>query len=141
VFLLGLSVRKPVCKPLEEEGDDQNIPHGSVYFAGIAAYITLGFTNDMDALVALLKTNANAANAFGALASAAAAFLALLFSCISIGISIWAASLQRRHNELTVRPLAEVTVADYENSPRRPPKVLHLWPPKLLHPGRGDLTH
>jgi len=25
--------------------------------------------------------------------------------------------------------------------PRRPPKVLHLWPPKLLHPGRGDLTH
>jgi transposase InsO family protein len=25
--------------------------------------------------------------------------------------------------------------------PRRPPKVLHLWPPKLLHPGRGDLAH
>ena len=25
--------------------------------------------------------------------------------------------------------------------PRRPPEVLHLWPPKLLHPGRGDLTH
>lgn len=25
--------------------------------------------------------------------------------------------------------------------PRRPPKVLHLWPPKLLHPGHGDLTH
>jgi hypothetical protein len=27
------------------------------------------------------------------------------------------------------------------SEPRRPPKVLHLWPPKLLHPGRGDLTH
>ncbi len=26
-------------------------------------------------------------------------------------------------------------------SPRRPLKVLHLWPPKLLHPGHGDLTH
>jgi CheY-like chemotaxis protein len=27
------------------------------------------------------------------------------------------------------------------SEPRRPPKVPHLWPPKLLHPGRGDLTH
>ena len=27
------------------------------------------------------------------------------------------------------------------NLPRRPPKVPHLWPPKLLHPGRGDLMH
>ena len=26
-------------------------------------------------------------------------------------------------------------------NPRRPPKVLHLWPPKLLHPGHVDLTH
>ena len=25
--------------------------------------------------------------------------------------------------------------------PRRPPKVLHLWPPKLLHPAWGDLMH
>ena len=25
--------------------------------------------------------------------------------------------------------------------PQRPPKVLHLWPPKLLHPGHVDLTH
>ena len=25
--------------------------------------------------------------------------------------------------------------------PRRPPKVPHLWPPKLLHPARGDLMH
>jgi hypothetical protein len=25
--------------------------------------------------------------------------------------------------------------------PRRPPKVLHLWPPKLPHSARGDLTH
>ena len=28
-----------------------------------------------------------------------------------------------------------------EKNPRRPPKVLHLWPPKLLHPAWGDLMH
>lgn len=72
----------------------------------------------MDALVALLKVDSNAANAFGALASAAAALLALVVSAISIGISVWAVRSERRHNELSVRPLAEVTVADYENSLR-----------------------
>ncbi len=72
----------------------------------------------MEALIALLKVDANAANAFGALASAAAAFLALVVSTISIAISIWAVRSERRHSELSVRPLAEVTVADYENSLR-----------------------
>jgi hypothetical protein len=72
----------------------------------------------MDPLIALLKADANAANAFGALASAAAAFLALLVSAISVGISVWAVRSQRTHNELSVRPLAEITVADYENSLR-----------------------
>ena len=28
-----------------------------------------------------------------------------------------------------------------QRQPQRPPKVLHLWPPKLLHPGHVDLTH
>lgn len=72
----------------------------------------------MDALIALLKSDANAANAFGALASAAAAILALFVSCVSVWISISSARSQRRHNELSVRPLAEVTIADYENSLR-----------------------
>jgi hypothetical protein len=72
----------------------------------------------MAELIALLKFDANAANAFGALASAAAAFLALLVSGISVWISIRAMSAQQKHNELSVRPLAEVTVADYENSLR-----------------------
>ena len=72
----------------------------------------------MDALISLLKSDPNAANAFGALASAAAAFLALVVSAIAVGISIWAVRSQRKHNELSVRPLAEVTVADYENSLR-----------------------
>jgi hypothetical protein len=65
-----------------------------------------------------LKPDANAANAFGALASAAAAFLALLVSAISVGISVWAVKSQRKHNELSVRPLAEITVGDYEHSLR-----------------------
>src|SRR2546430_4757052 len=72
----------------------------------------------MDALLAILKFDANAANAFGALASAAAAFLALLVSAISVGISVWAVRTQRKHNELSVRPLAEITVADHESSVR-----------------------
>ena len=29
----------------------------------------------------------------------------------------------------------------YGDLPRRPPKVPHLWPPKLLHPAGGDLMH
>jgi hypothetical protein len=72
----------------------------------------------MDALISLLKSDANAANAFGALASAAAAFFALFVSCVSVWISVSSTRSQRRHNELSVRPLAEVTVADYENSLR-----------------------
>lgn len=69
----------------------------------------------MDTLIDLLKTNSNAANAFGALASAAAAFLALVLSTISVGISVWAVRSERKHSALTVRPLAEITVADYED--------------------------
>lgn len=72
----------------------------------------------MEALVALLKSDPNAANAVGALASAAAAFLALVVSAISVGISVWAVRSQRTHNELSVRPLAEITVGDYEHSLR-----------------------
>jgi len=83
----------------------------------------------MDALFELLKRNAEAANAFGAIASAAAALLALIVSVVSVVISIWAAKSQRRHNELSVRPLAEITFADYEDS---------LWV-KLRNHGTGPL--
>lgn len=72
----------------------------------------------MDKLVLLLTTDVDAANAFGAVASAAAAILALFVSCVSVWISVSSARSQRRHNELSVRPLAEVTVADYEDSLR-----------------------
>lgn len=73
---------------------------------------------DMNELVELLKNDTNAANAFGALASAAVALFALILSVISVVISVWASCVQRKHNKLSVRPLAEVTVADYENSLR-----------------------
>jgi hypothetical protein len=69
----------------------------------------------MDTLIDLLKTDSNVANAFGALASAAAAFLALFLSIISVGISVWAVRSERKHSALSVRPLAEITVADYED--------------------------
>jgi hypothetical protein len=72
----------------------------------------------MNDLVVLLKSDPNAANAFAALASAIAAFLALLVSALSVWLSIRAMSAQQKHNEFSVRPLAEVTVADYEDSLR-----------------------
>jgi signal transduction histidine kinase len=34
-----------------------------------------------------------------------------------------------------------IGIAPGNQHPRRPLEVLHLWPPKLLHPGHGDLTH
>ena len=46
--------------------------------------------------------------------------------------------------EVSASSLEEGTVffvRDEGCGPRRPLKVLHLWPPKLLHPGHGDLTH
>jgi hypothetical protein len=75
-------------------------------------------SNVMDALIAFLKANSDTANAFGAVASAAAAILALFVSAISVGISVWAVRSERKHNALSVRPLAEITVADYEDCVR-----------------------
>lgn len=76
----------------------------------------------MNQLISLLQSDSNAANAFGALASAAVAILALFVSVISMWISVWSARTQRQHNKLSVRPLAEITVADYEDSLR-----VKLW--------------
>lgn len=69
----------------------------------------------LQSLFDLLMTNHNAANAFGALASALAAFFALIVSTISIVISVWAVRSDRQHNTLSVRPLAEVSVVDCED--------------------------
>ena len=52
----------------------------------------------MDTLITLLKSDANAANAFGALASPPAAFPPLFVSCFSVLIFIATAHTQLRHN-------------------------------------------
>jgi hypothetical protein len=62
-------------------------------------------------LYLILKADPNFANAFAAVFSAATAFLALCISVITICI-------QRHHNVISIRPVPEVTVADYENSLR-----------------------
>ena len=42
---------------------------------------------------------------------------------------------------LVAQTEAEIALRSVRAPPRRPPKVLHLWPPKLLHPAWGDLMH
>jgi hypothetical protein len=65
-------------------------------------------------LFEFLKRENDVANALAALAGAAAALLALLVSFISLVVSLSALRHQRRHNVLSVRPIPEVTVADFE---------------------------
>ncbi len=66
----------------------------------------------------LLKAHIDVANAIAAVASAIAASLALFISVISVFISVRTLKHQQRHNVLSVKPLPEVTVADYEDSLR-----------------------
>jgi hypothetical protein len=75
-------------------------------------------STELATLVALLRSSPDAANAFGALASAASAVLSLVISVIALAASLFALSVQRTHNKLSVRPLPKVTVADFENSLR-----------------------
>jgi hypothetical protein len=73
---------------------------------------------NLDDLFQILKADANTANALGAIASAVLALFALLVSIFSVYVSLRALRIQRRHNILSVSPLPEITVADYENSLR-----------------------
>jgi hypothetical protein len=57
---------------------------------------------------AFLVQNANTANALAAIGSALAAFLAVVVSTITLGH-------QRKHDRLTVRPLAYIMVGDYDD--------------------------
>jgi hypothetical protein len=52
------------------------------------------------------------------LANAVAPIFSALTAVIALSVSIIALWMQRRHNVLSVRPIPEVTVADYENSLR-----------------------
>jgi hypothetical protein len=65
-----------------------------------------------------LKTAPDVANAISAMAGVAVAALAFIVSAISLVVSVRTLKHQREHNTLSVRPLPEVTVADYENSLR-----------------------
>ncbi len=62
-------------------------------------------------LIELLRQEKDLANAIAAIASAFTALTALT-------VSVWALCIQRRHNVLSIRPIPEVTVADYEDSLR-----------------------
>lgn len=72
----------------------------------------------MSELVRLLSENKDVANVLAAVASAAAAFLSALVA----GFSLWVASStlkhQRKHNVMSLRPIAEVTVGDWETALR-----------------------
>lgn len=76
-----------------------------------------------------LKQNQGTASAVAALTSAIAAVIALLISLVAVLIAWKTAKQQRKHNTLSVRPIPEVTMADYENS---------LWV-KLGNHGSGPL--
>ncbi|HKC64289.1 MAG TPA: hypothetical protein VKB86_11655 [Pyrinomonadaceae bacterium] len=47
-------------------------------------------------------------------ANAIAAFAAVFISFLSVILALWALAVQRRHNRLSVRPLAFISRADYE---------------------------
>lgn len=72
----------------------------------------------LSTLFEYLKQNQEVASAVAALTSAVAAVLALLISLIAVFVAWETAKQQRKHNALSVRPIPEITVADYEDSLR-----------------------
>lgn len=63
----------------------------------------------------LLEENQNLSSAIAATASAIVAFLALIVSIAAVIASVRSTKQQKKHNVLTVKPIPEVTVADYED--------------------------
>jgi hypothetical protein len=62
-----------------------------------------------------LIANKDVANAVAAVASSVLAAAAVFLSLVSLFVSLAALRHQRQHNQLTVRPLAYVTLGDYED--------------------------
>lgn len=62
-----------------------------------------------------LTANKEVANAVAAVASAVMAAVAVFLSLVSLFVSLAALRHQRQHNQLTVRPLAYITIGDYED--------------------------
>ena len=63
----------------------------------------------MTNIVMLLKDYPNQINAF-------AAICALIVSFLSILLTVWTARQQRKHNHLSIKPIAAISFGDYENS-------------------------
>ena len=72
----------------------------------------------MDAIVEYLIEHKELANAIATVTSAAIAVFALIVSLISAYVAFATLRHQRKHNVLSVTPIPEVTVADYEDSLR-----------------------
>ncbi|WP_424681019.1 hypothetical protein [Frateuria sp. YIM B11624] len=80
-------------------------------------------------LLEWLTANQGITNALATIASAVAALLALFVSFVSLVVAGRSVRVQHKHNKLSVRPLPEVTVADFEN-------ILRV---KLRNHGSGPL--
>lgn len=72
----------------------------------------------MTNLFSFINTNPSSANLLAAIASAVAAALAFLSSCVAAYISYSSLRHQRMHNALSVRPLPEISCVDYEDQLR-----------------------
>lgn len=72
----------------------------------------------MTDLVSLINSDQTSANVFAAIASAVAAALAFLSSCVAGYIAYSTLKHQRKHDALSVRPLPEISYVDYETQLR-----------------------
>jgi len=72
----------------------------------------------MSELYELIVQNRESANVVAAVASSFAAGMAFLISCIALLVSVATLRHQKKHDELSLRPLPEITVADYETKLR-----------------------
>ncbi|WP_156486003.1 hypothetical protein [Pseudomonas sp. ABFPK] len=66
-------------------------------------------------LFEVLERNITLSSAGAAMTSAAAAILALIVSVAAVVVAITSSRQQRTHNILTVKPIPEITLANYEN--------------------------
>lgn len=72
----------------------------------------------MQIIFEFLKTHADVANAIAALAGVIIAFCALFVAYFANRTANKSLALQQKHNVLSLKPIPEVTVADYEDSLR-----------------------
>ena len=92
----------------------------------------------MDRLIEFLVQHPDLANAVGAVTSAIAAFFAVIVSLISVVVSVRAINVQKQHNRLSVRPMPEISVADYEDCIRVKLRNNGTGPLKILNVSISD---